>query len=88
MQDSKEEINEGETKKLCCFVDSNPTPTSIRWFNGSEEILVTHNVNTTYYTIKSVNRYDQGNYTCTAENIIGIGSVTVFLLVNCECIIL
>ncbi|CAG2188166.1 unnamed protein product [Mytilus edulis] len=82
MQDSIEEINEGETKKLCCFVDSNPTPTSTRWFNRSQEILVTHNVNTTYYTIKSVNRYDQGNYTCTAENILGIGSVTIFLVVN------
>ncbi|VDI26505.1 Hypothetical predicted protein [Mytilus galloprovincialis] len=82
MQGSIEEINEGETKTLCCLVDSNPTPTSTRWFKGSQEILVTNNVNTTYYTIKSVNRYDQGNYTCTAENILGIGSVTIVLIVN------
>lgn len=88
MQDSIDEINEGETKKLCCFVDSNPTSNTTRWFNGSQEILVTHNVNKTCYTIKSVNRYDKGNYTCIAENIIGMGSVTVILLVNCKCLIL
>lgn len=88
MQDSIVEINEGATKKLCCFVDSNPIPTSTRWLNGSQKILVTHNVNKTCYTIKSVNRYDQGIFTCIAENIIGTGSVTVILIVNCKCIIL
>ncbi|CAC5423607.1 unnamed protein product [Mytilus coruscus] len=82
MQDLIEEINEGKKKKLCCYVDSNPIPTSTRWLNGSQEILITHNVNKTCYTIKSVNRYDQGNYTCIAENIIGTGSVTTILKVK------
>ncbi|XP_052079698.1 hemicentin-1-like [Mytilus californianus] len=82
LYDLIEEINEGEQTKLCCYVDSNPTPTSTRWLNGIKELLVTHYVNKTCYTIKRVNRYDQGNYTCIAENIIGIGSVSIVLKVK------
>ncbi|CAC5379145.1 unnamed protein product [Mytilus coruscus] len=82
MQDLVAEMNEGERKKLCCYVDSNPAPTTTKWLDGIQEILVTHNVNKTCYTFKRVNRYDQGNYTCIAENIIGIGSVIIVLKVN------
>lgn len=84
INDLIEEMNEGEQKKLCCNVDSNPIPTSMIWLNGSREILVTHNVNETCYTIKMINRYDQQNYTCIAKNIIVIGSVTVVLIVYCK----
>lgn len=86
MHDLVEEIVEGKKKKLCCYVDANPTPNTMIWLNGSLEILVTHNVNKTCYTIKSVNRYDQGYYSCIAENIIGTGSVTVVLKVKCKCL--
>lgn len=81
-----EEINEGDQTKLCCFVKSNPTPTSTRWLNGIKEILVSHNVYKTCYTIESISRYDQRNYTCIAENIIGIGSASIVLKVKCKCI--
>lgn len=84
MDDLIEEINEGEKKELCCFVDSNPTPLSTRWLNGSQEVLVTHAVKKTCYTIKSVTRTDKGNYTCVSENILGIGAVTFVLKVNCK----
>lgn len=47
--------------------------------NGSQEILVTHNVAKTCYTIKNVSRYDQGNYTCIAHNAIGNGPFTTVL---------
>lgn len=79
-----QERHEGEKIELCCYVKSNPTPTSTRWMNGIKEIFVIHNVSFACYTIKSVNRYDQGNFTCIAENIIGSGSVTVVLKVKCK----
>lgn len=79
-----EEIHEGEMKKLCCYVDSNTAITSTKWFNGSQEILVTHNVTETCYTFENVSRYDQGLYTCTAENIAGSGSTTTVLQVKCK----
>lgn len=81
-----DKINEGDQTKLCCSVKSNPTPTSTRWLNGIKEILVSHNVNKTCYTIESVSRYDQRNYTCIAKNIIGIGSAFIVLKVKCKCI--
>lgn len=81
-----EEINEGAKIKLCCYVDSNPSPTSTRWLHGSLEILVTLNFTETCYSFENVSRYDHGNYTCIAENIIGIGSITTFLKVNCKSI--
>ncbi|CAC5423606.1 unnamed protein product [Mytilus coruscus] len=84
MHDLIEEINEGETKKLCCYVDGNPTPTSTKWLNGSQEILVTHNVAKTCYTIKNVTRYDEGNYTCIAYNAFGNGSITTVLQFKCN----
>lgn len=84
IHDLIKEMNEGETKILCCYVDSNPSPTSTRWLNGSQEILVTRNVTETCCTIENVSRYDQGNYTCKAENIVGIGSVTIVLEVKCR----
>lgn len=83
-----EEIHEGETKTLCCFVDSNPIPISTRWLNGSQEIYVTHNVAKTCYTIQSVSRYDQGNYTCIAHNAIGNGSITTLLQFKCKFVII
>lgn len=86
LHDLIEEANEWEMKKLCCYVDSNPTPISTRWLNGIKELLVTHNVSYACYTIKNISRYDQGNYTCIAENVIGSGSVTVVLKVKCKCL--
>ncbi|XP_063417323.1 basigin-like [Mytilus trossulus] len=101
-----EEINEGEKKNICCYVDSNTAITSTRWLNGSQEIFITHNVSETSsptsirwfkggqeisvinnatefcFTIKNVSRYDQGIYTCTAENMIGSGSITTVLQVK------
>ncbi|CAC5379146.1 unnamed protein product [Mytilus coruscus] len=82
MHDLIEEMNEGETTKLCCFVDSNTAITSTRWLNGSQEISVKHYVTETCCTIENVSRYDSGNYTCKAENIIGIGSVIIALKVK------
>lgn len=79
-----EDKNEGEAKKLCCFVDSNPSPTSTRWLNGSRELLVTHNVAKTCYTIINVTRYDEVNYTCIAHNTIGNGSITTVLRFKCK----
>lgn len=72
-----EEINEGENKKLCCNIKSNASTT--KWLNGSREILVTHNVTESCYTIENASRYDHGNYTCISENIVGSGSVSVIL---------
>lgn len=81
-----QERHEGKKIELCCYVDSNPTPLSTRWLNGIKELLVTHNVSNACYKIQNVSRYDQGNYTCIAENVIGSGSVTVVLKVKCECL--
>ncbi|VDI54072.1 Hypothetical predicted protein [Mytilus galloprovincialis] len=77
-----EEINEGETKELCCYVDNNLTFISLKWLKGKRTMLVSQNVNKTCYIIIRVRRYDQGNYTCIAENVIGSGTVTVFLKVK------
>lgn len=79
-----EEINEGETKELCCYVDNNLTFISLKWLKGKRTMLVSQNVNKTCYIIIRVRRYDQGNYTCIAENVIGSGTVTVFLKVKCK----
>ncbi|VDI30147.1 Hypothetical predicted protein, partial [Mytilus galloprovincialis] len=79
---TNDEINEGETKTICCYVVSNPAPSATRLLNGSQEIFVTYQTKQTCYTIKHVSRYDQGNYTCLATNIIGKGSVTISLQVN------
>ncbi|CAC5423605.1 unnamed protein product [Mytilus coruscus] len=82
MHDMIEEINEGKTKKLCCYLDSNPTLSSLKWLRGNKTVLVSQNYNETCYTIKGVTRFDQGNYTCVAENVVGSGSVTVVLKVK------
>ncbi|VDI26504.1 cell adhesion molecule 1 [Mytilus galloprovincialis] len=82
MHDKFEEINEGETKKFCCYLDSNQTKTSLRWLKGNKTVLVTQNGNVSCYTIMSVTRHDQEVYTCLAENIIESGSVTVVLKVK------
>lgn len=86
MHDLIEKVNEGEKKTLCCYVDSNPKPTSTRWLNGTKEILVTHNVAKTCYSITNVSIYHTGDYTCIAENVIGNGSVTICLSVKCKCL--
>lgn len=88
LQDIFDEIKEGKTKKLCCVVDSSPSPISTRWINGSQQILVTHFVAETCYTINNVSRFDQGNYTCIAENIVGSGSITTVLKVKCKFMII
>lgn len=83
-----EEINEGKKKKLCCYVDSNPAPTSTRWLNRSREILITHNIAKTCYTIQHVTKYDEGDYTCIADNTIGNGSITTFLQIKRKFVII
>ncbi|CAG2188168.1 unnamed protein product [Mytilus edulis] len=80
--DGIQEIKKGTSHTLCCYVDSNPIPTSTRWMNGSQEILVTHNVTETCFILRNVSQYDQGNYTCIAYNIVGNGSVTIDIQVN------
>lgn len=84
LQIMNDEINEGETKTICCYVVSNPAPSATRLLNRSQEIFVTYRTKQICYTIKHVSRYDQGNYTCLATNIIGKGSVTISLQVNCK----
>ncbi|XP_071150264.1 neuronal growth regulator 1-like [Mytilus edulis] len=75
--DGIQEIIKGTSHTLCCYVDSNPLPTSTRWMNGSQEILVTHYVTETCFILRNVSQFDQGNYTCIAYNIVGNGSVTI-----------
>lgn len=77
-------ISEGSKKNVCCKVDSNPAPVSTRLVNGSKDIFVKHNVQNICYQIDKVSRYDQGNYTCIAENEIGSSSTTIFLKVKCK----
>lgn len=77
-------IREGSKKNLCCKVDSNPAPISTRLVNGSEALFVKHNVQNICYQFDKVNRYDQGNYTCIAENEIGSASTTISLKVKCK----
>lgn len=84
MHDGIQEIIKGTVYTLCCDVDSNPLPTSTRLVNGSQEILVTHNVTETCFILRNVSQYDQGNYTWIAYNIVGNGSVTFVIRVNCE----
>lgn len=84
MHDMIQQIIEGEKKKLCCYLDSNQTITSLKWLKGNNTVLVSQNVDESCYTIISASRYDQGNYTCIAENITGSGSVSVVLKVKCK----
>lgn len=84
MHDMFEEINEGETKKFCCYLDSNQTQTFLKWLKGNKTVLVTQNGNVSCYTIMSVTRQDQEVYTCLADDIIESGSVTVVLKVKCK----
>lgn len=74
-----EEINEGETKALCC------DKTTVWVTKKNKAIIVMHNVNESCYTIQHVNRDDQGNYTCIADSIDGRGLVTTVLKVRCKC---
>lgn len=83
-QDLIENVREGETKKLCCCIESYPSPTVTRWLKGSQEIKVAYNVTDVCYTINNISRYDQGIYTCTAENIVGNGSSSTVLQVKCK----
>ncbi|XP_063417322.1 opioid-binding protein/cell adhesion molecule-like [Mytilus trossulus] len=84
MQNGTQEIIKGTSYTLCCDVDSNPLPTSTSLMNGSQEILVTHNVTETCFIFRNVSQYDQGNYTCIAYNIVGNGPATFVIRVNCE----
>lgn len=78
------EINEGETKKLCCYVDSNPPSTLVRWYKGNKYILKEQNKSKSCYPIEEVSRYDNGNYTCFADNEIGRDSASIVLKVKCK----
>lgn len=74
-----EEINEGESKTICCH-----TPTI--WIKKrNKTILVEHNVNKSCYLNQHVNRYDEVNYTCIADKTVGSGSVTIVLKIRCKC---
>lgn len=83
-KDLIENATEGDTKRLCCCIESYPSPTVTSWLRGSTEIRVADNVTDMCYTINNISRYDQGNYTCTAENIVGIGSISTVLQVQCK----
>ncbi|CAC5368466.1 unnamed protein product [Mytilus coruscus] len=69
-------------KTICCYVESNPEPTSTRLLNGSQEIFVEQYVKDICYPIERVSRYDRENYTCISENEIGSGFATMILKVK------
>ncbi|CAC5391278.1 unnamed protein product [Mytilus coruscus] len=80
--DSTDEINEGEKKNLCCYVDSNPVSITTRLVNGSHGIFVKQKVKHMCFLIEKVSGYDHGNYTYIAENEIESDSVTIILKVK------
>lgn len=55
---------------ITCSAISNPPPHKYRWYRGEKEIL---HINSSQYVIEHLRMEDADTYTCSAENIIGIG---------------
>lgn len=83
---SNEEIkvNEGTNVSLCILVDSNPAPFVFRWSKGRTELINKTSMTSSCYTLSNITRKENGNYTCTAENEIGQGSISTTVLVECK----
>lgn len=88
-----ESIIEGESFKLCCFSNSNPTVHSMAWYQNNYEVFSWKQSPTTKseglnkyicLPIDPVYRNSTGNYTCFAENTIAKSNSLIAINVICE----
>lgn len=85
----EEELNNGESAQLNCYVSKGDKPLNINWFFNGEEISPQSGLTTTklgdrssILTVTSATAAHSGNYTCTASNQAGTSSYTTSIIVQ------
>ena len=91
-QPSRETKSEGQRVSLECQIEGKPKPT-VTWLKdgaevnstGDSRITASNNLDTWTLNITQLNRTDEGNYTCQANNSLdNKTSTTAQLTVNCK----
>ncbi|XP_053390214.1 muscle M-line assembly protein unc-89-like, partial [Mercenaria mercenaria] len=79
-------VNENETLRFICGIDSNPVSTVKLYFQGKAVIYKEYNSKTLTFTRENVSCLDAGVYTCTASNEYNHGLLSmdiISVLVRC-----
>ena len=73
--------NEGSVVSTICTASGTPDP-DVQWIRS--EIKITEGKKESSLTFNSINRTDDGQYTCRATNLAGHDEKHVTLVVNCK----
>ena len=73
--------NEGSVVRIICTVSGTPDP-DVQWIRNG--IKITEGKKESPLTFNSINRTDDGQYTCKASNVAGNDEKHVTLVVNCK----
>ena len=78
-------VNESQTAILKCTADGNPSP-QVTWSKLSSSLPVGRHVveSSGALNVKDVRPGDEGDYSCTAENLLGSVNATAKIIVHCK----
>ena len=84
------EQSEGSSLNILCSTQEGSTPLFFQWSKNGQTLKSVPNVNyriensdsMSVFTIKSLDRSDSGNYTCSVKNSIGSDSQTTLLTIK------
>ena len=82
---AEETVKEGQTAILKCTVDGYPQP-RVTWSRKRSTLPIGHHVTgpSNALILKNVRPEDSGNYSCSAENLLGSVNASVQLTVQCK----
>ena len=75
--------NEGSSVNIICLATGKPDP-DVKWITGNGQVKSLGKKSATL-TFNSINRTDDGQYTCKANNSAGATEEQVTLVVHCKC---
>lgn len=81
MSSVQSSYNEGSVVSIICTASGTPDP-DVQWIRNG--IKITEGKKESSLTFNSINRTDDGQYTCKTTNLAGNDEKQVILVVNCK----
>ena len=81
MPSLQESYNEGSLVNLSCTASGTPDP-DVKWIRNGR--MISSGKKIAFFTFSSINRADDGQYTCKGNNSAGIDENRVTLVIHCK----